>query len=114
MKVQEKITKGRSKVDHMFRTRISRRTFLKILGFGIVAGSLGVLNNTSIFLLNSIFMLVNRQFSSHIALAQRNSWSRGLDTTIVAAYAALLANNEIFYLSGSGSSFTSHRKGLFE
>ena len=76
--------------------RISRRDFLKLLGYGSVAIGLGGLLRFSSLpdLTNNFVRLTSAQSSG--------SWSSGPNTTTVAIHAALLPSGKVFYLAGSG------------
>ena len=75
---------------------ISRRDFLKILGYGLVALVLGPLIK-----LGGLERL--KLLAPIPAVAQSSgSWIQGPQTTVVAIHAALLTSGKIFYLAGSG------------
>ena len=73
---------------------ISRRDFLKLLGYGAIAISSGI------FLHLGRFGDISQR--TNLASAQGNgSWAMGQNTTAVAIHAAVLPNGKIFYLAGS-------------
>ena len=75
---------------------ISRRDFLKLLGYGAIALSSGL------FLQLGRFGEMTKRFSP-LATAQRSgSWALGQNTTCVAIHVALLPSGKIFYMAGSG------------
>ena len=75
---------------------ISRRDFLRILGYGSVALVLGPLIK-----LGGLERL--KLLAPIPAAAQSSgSWVQGPQTTVVAIHAALLTSGKIFYLAGSG------------
>ena len=77
-------------------TPISRRDFLKLLGYGTIAVGLG-----GILRFGGLKDFV--KYTPRLSSAQSSgSWSQGPDTTAVAIHIALLPNGKIFYLSGSG------------
>jgi hypothetical protein len=85
---------------------ISRRQFLKLLGFGITFFALGGFN--------SLTKLIDRQSFTRLVSAQTvGSWSNGKNTTTTPIHAALLTNGKIFYLAGSGYS-TARQFGPYE
>ena len=74
---------------------ISRRDFLRLLGYGSVTLTLA-----PILKLGDLGRL--KQFTSLTVSAQSaGSWVEGLHTTVVAIHAALLTSGKIFYLAGS-------------
>jgi Domain of unknown function (DUF1929) len=77
---------------------ISRRDFLKLLGFGASVLALGGLGG--------IPQLIDIQRHSKPASAQQGagSWSSGQNCTCNPIHVALLASGKIFYLAGSGYS----------
>jgi fibronectin type 3 domain-containing protein len=80
----------------MAERTISRRDFLKLLGFGAVALSVGPLLN-----FGNIFD--TRKIAPQLASGQvSGSWVLGQNTTAVAIHAAIMPNGKIFYLAGSG------------
>jgi hypothetical protein len=86
---------------------ISRRDFLKLVGFGAVALGLGV------FVKLGSLKELNRFFSRSAFAQSAGSWAFGPDTTVVAIHAAILPSNKIFYLAGSGYQID-HKNGPFE
>ena len=73
---------------------ISRRDFLKLLGYGVIAISSGL------FLHLGRFGDISQR--SNLVSAQGNgSWAMGQNTTAVAIHTAVLPNGKIFYLAGS-------------
>jgi fibronectin type 3 domain-containing protein len=75
---------------------MSRRDFLKLLGYGAVAVSLGPLLNFGNF-------FDMKRLAPRLASAQTSgSWALGQNTTAVAIHAALMPSGRIFYLAGSG------------
>jgi hypothetical protein len=91
----------------MSGTRITRRDFLRLLGYGVAAIAGAALFRPAI-------LWGPMKLSVPLASAQSlGSWSLGQNTSIVAIHAALLPNGKIFYLAGSG--FHGGRKnGPFE
>jgi hypothetical protein len=87
--------------------RISRRDFLKLLGFGATAVGLGT------FIRLSSIDEINRLLPRPALAQSAGSWSMGPSTTVVAIHAALLPSNKIFYLAGSGY-HVGHENGPFE
>ena len=76
--------------------RLSRRDFLKLLGYGTVAIGLG-----GFLRFGALADLFNQ--SSRLTSAQSSgSWSMGPNTSTVAIHSALLPSGKIFYLAGSG------------
>ena len=76
--------------------RISRKDFLKLLGYGTVAIGLG-----GFLRFTALPDLFNQ--SSRLTSAQSSgSWSLGPNTSTVAIHSALLPSGKIFYLAGSG------------
>ena len=80
----------------MEASRISRRDFLKLLGYGTLAVGLGGLVRFS-----PLPELI-RDFSRPVSAQNSGSWSPGRSTTCVAIHVALLPSGKIFYLAGSG------------
>ena len=80
----------------MVAPRISRRDFLKLLGYGTLAVGLG-----GIVRFSSLPELM-RDFSRPVSAQNSGSWSSGRSTTCVAIHIALLPSGKIFYLAGSG------------
>ena len=75
---------------------ISRRDFLKLIGYGTVALSLAPFLN-----FGGLGKL--KESVSNSAFAQSaGSWILGPQTTVVAIHAALLSSGKVFYLAGSG------------
>ena len=75
---------------------ISRRDFLKLIGYGTVALSLAPFLN-----FGGLGKL--KELVSNSAFAQSaGSWILGPQTTVVAIHAALLSSGKVFYLAGSG------------
>src|ERR1043165_9031648 len=75
---------------------LSRRDFLKFLGYGSVAMVLGPL-----FGLKNLGRIT--EMLPKLSYAQSaGSWVEGPLTTVIAIHAALLPNGKIFYLAGSG------------
>ena len=73
---------------------ISRRDFLKLLGYGAIAISSGL------FLHFGRFGDISQR--TNVVSAQGSgSWAMGQNTTAVAIHAAVLPNGKIFYLAGS-------------
>ena len=75
---------------------ISRRDFLKLLGYG------------SITLSSGLFLHLGRfgdisQRSNLVSAQGSGSWAIGQNTTAVAIHAAVLPNGKIFYLAGSAT-----------
>ena len=77
---------------------LSRRDFLKLLGYGAVALTLApIVNFGGIKELKKLFQ------SPSPAFAQTSgSWAFGQSTTAVAIHAAIMPSGRIFYLAGSG------------
>ena len=76
--------------------RISRKDFLKLLGYGTVAIGLGG------FLRFTALPDLFNQSSRLISAQSSGSWSLGPNTSTVAIHSALLPSGKIFYLAGSG------------
>ena len=77
---------------------LSRRDFLKLLGYGAIAVTFAPFVN-----LGGLKELKNLFPSRLPAFAQTSgSWALGQNTTAVAIHAAILPNGKIFYLAGSG------------
>ncbi len=79
----------------MGNNRISRRDFLKLLGYGTIAiGTAGLLRFSPI--------LDIPNFASRPASAQSSGfWESGPNTNTVAIHSSLLPSGKIFYLAGS-------------
>ena len=73
---------------------ISRRDFLKLLGYGVIALSSGL------FLHLGRFGDISQR-SNLVSAQGSGSWAIGQNTTAVAIHAAVLPNGNIFYLAGS-------------
>ena len=77
-------------------SRISRRDFLKLLGYGTVAIGLG-----GLLRFTALPNLI-RGFPRTVFAQSSGSWSQGNSTTCVAIHVALLPSGKIFYMAGSG------------
>src|SRR6476620_6072450 len=86
---------------------ISRRDFIKLMGFGAATIGLGAF--VKIGSLNELNRLIPRSASAQSV----SSWSLGQPTLVVAIHAALLPSGKIFYLAGSGY-HVGHENGPFE
>jgi hypothetical protein len=75
---------------------ISRRDFLKLLGYGAIALSSGL------FLQLGRFGEMTKRFSPLATAQSSGSWALGQNTTCVAIHVALLPSGKIFYMAGSG------------
>ena len=75
---------------------ISRRDFLKLLGFGATALTLGGFGGISDLVINP------RPLKPASAQQGAGSWSYGQNTTTPAIHIALLPTGKVFYLTGSG------------
>jgi fibronectin type 3 domain-containing protein len=75
---------------------ISRRDFIKLVGFGAATIGLGV------FVKFGSLKELNRLIPRSASAQSAGSWAIGPNTTVVAIHAALLPSNKIFYLAGSG------------
>ena len=75
---------------------LSRRDFLKLLGYGAIAVTFAPFVN-----LGGLKELKNL-FPSPAFAQTSGSWALGQNTTAVAIHAAILPNGKIFYLAGSG------------
>ena len=75
---------------------LSRREFLKLIGYGGIALTLAPLLN-----FGGLGQLLRSNAPSASAQSA-GSWSIGQNTTAVAIHAALLKSGKIFYLAGSG------------
>jgi hypothetical protein len=85
---------------------ISRRDFLKLLGFGATALALGGFGGIS--------QLIYNKQSGRPTLAQSTeSWSNGQNCTVNPVHVALLPSGKIFYLAGSGYS-TARQYGPYQ
>ena len=73
---------------------ISRRDFLKLLGYGATAIFFGPVVNFGALRELNLAPLVSAQSSG--------SWAFGQDTSANAIHAAVLQTGRIFYLAGSG------------
>ena len=80
------------------RTTISRRDFLKLVGFGIA-----VIASSSLYGGGLPASLLKKLFTPASAQTSLGSWSTSSNTTIVAMHVALLPSGKIFYLAGSGN-----------
>jgi hypothetical protein len=88
-------------------TRITRRDFLRLLGYGVTA-----ITGAAFFRHTTLGDPM--KLSAPLASAQSlGSWTLGQNTSIVAIHAALLPNGKIFYLAGSGF-HGGQKKGPFE
>ena len=77
---------------------LSRRDFLRLLGYGAVALTLAPFVN-----LGGLKELKKLYSSLSPAFAQTSgSWTLGQNTTAVAIHAAIMPSGRIFYLAGSG------------
>ena len=75
---------------------ITRRDFLKLLGYGTIAVGLGsVLRFTSL-------PAIIKDFGQSTSAQSSGSWALGTATTCVAIHSAVLPNGKVFYLAGSG------------
>ncbi|MGA8563508.1 MAG: twin-arginine translocation signal domain-containing protein, partial [Nitrososphaeraceae archaeon] len=79
---------------------LSRRDFLKILGYGAVALTLAPLVNLGG--LKELKKLFPSSSPSPAFANSSGSWALGQNTTAVAIHAAIMPSGRIFYLAGSG------------
>src|SRR5918999_5120234 len=85
----------------------SRRDFLKLLGFGTAALTLGGFGGISQLMFDKHFT------KSASAQQSTGSWSSGQNCTCNPIHVALLPSGKIFYLAGSGYS-TARQFGPYE
>ena len=75
---------------------LSRRDFLKLLGYGAVALTLAPIVNIG------VLKELKKLFPSLASAQTSGSWAFGQNTTAVAIHAAIMPSGSIFYLAGSG------------
>ena len=75
---------------------ITRRDFLKLLGYGTIAIGLG-----SVLKFTSLPEII-KNFGQSTSAQSSGSWALGTATTCVAIHSAVLPNGKVFYLAGSG------------
>jgi hypothetical protein len=77
-------------------SRVTRREFLKLLGYGTFAIGFGSL------LRFTNLPNLTKDFNQYSAAQTSGSWALGTATTCVAIHSAILPNGKVFYLAGSG------------
>jgi Domain of unknown function (DUF1929) len=77
-------------------SRVTRREFLKLLGYGTFAIGFGSL------LRFTNLPNVMKDFNQYSSAQTSGSWALGTATTCVAIHSAILPNGKVFYLAGSG------------